>query len=269
MTTNIARFVGDIPHYYDRNLGPVLFESYAADIARRAVLRAPRDVLEIAAGTGIVTRKLRDGLHPRARLAAVDLNPPMLEVAREKFKPEEQVTFETADALSLPFPDESFDCVVCQFGLMFFPDKDAAHREARRVLKPRGRYLFSVWDAPRYNPFSQVALEVVEAFFPYDGPRFLSKPFSCPEIDPMKESLLAAGFGNLAISVLPHVQKIADTAAFAKGLVFGSPLIDQIRARERVAADAIVDALTDRLTQEFGAPAQAPMQAIVFDAQRM
>lgn len=144
MTSDTARFVGDIPHFYDRCLGPVLFQAYAEDLSRRVILRAPRNVLEVAAGTGIVTRVLRDRLHAQARLTATDLNAPMLEAAREKFRPDEEVRFEPADALNLTFPDESFDCVVCQFGLMFFPDKLAALRETRRVLKPHGRYLFSV-----------------------------------------------------------------------------------------------------------------------------
>ncbi|MCC3243928.1 methyltransferase domain-containing protein [Methylocystis sp. WRRC1] len=268
MTAETARFVGDIPLHYDRGLGPVIFEDYAADIAWRAALRGPREVLEIAAGTGIVTRKLRDALPADARLIATDLNAPMLEVAQAKFRPGEGVTFDVADALVLPFADSAFDAVVCQFGLMFFPDKDAAHREARRVLKAGGRYLFSVWDSPRHNPFSRLGLEVVEKFFPDNPPQFLKTPFSCPEIDPIKESLIGAGFTRIVASVLPRMHETGDVTAFANGLVFGSPLIDQIRARGDVAPEAIVDALVERFEQEFGAPTRMPMQAIFFEAER-
>ncbi|WP_424362401.1 class I SAM-dependent methyltransferase [Methylocystis parvus] len=264
-----ARFIGDIPRDYDTGLGPVIFEDYAADIARRAAIRAPHEVLEIAAGTGIVTRKLRDALLPAARLTATDLNAPMLEVAREKFRPGEGVSFEVADAIVLPFADQAFDAVVCQFGLMFFPDKDTALREARRVLKPHGRYLFSVWDAARYNPFARIGLDVVERFFPDDPPKFLKTPFSCPDIDPIKESLIAAGFSHIVVSVLPRVHELADPTAFAKGLVFGSPLIDQIRARGDVAPETVVEAMAAQLTGEFGAPVKLPMQAILFEAVRM
>ncbi len=174
MTSDTARFVGDIPIFYDRGLGPVIFEDYAADIAHRTAASAPIDVLETAAGTGIVTRKLRDSLDPQAKLTATDLNEPMLEVAKTKFGAAEQVIFRSADATALPFDDDAFDAIVCQFGLMFFPDKDRAHREARRTLRPGGRYLFSVWDAPRYNPFPRLGLEVIERFFPGDPPQFLS-----------------------------------------------------------------------------------------------
>ncbi len=266
--SDTSRFVGDIPPVYDHGLGPVIFEHYAQDIARRTALWAPRKVLEIAAGTGIVTRRLRDALHPQARLTATDLNEDMLDVARGKFGSNEEVEFGVADALSLPFPDGAFDCVVCQFGLMFFPDKGAAHREVRRVLSPHGRYLVSVWDAPRYNPFARLGLETVAAVFPDDPPKFLEKPFSCPEIDPTKEALIEAGFTHIAAHVLPHVQSVPDVAAFARGLVFGSPLVEQIRARGGVAPEAVVDRLAERFAQEFGSPAHLPMQAILFDSVR-
>ncbi len=268
MTNDPARFIGDIPRHYDRGLGPVIFEAYAEETARRAALWAPREALEIAAGTGILTRKLRDVLPAGARLTATDLNAPMLEVAREKFRPEEQVNFDVADALVLPFADQAFDAVICQFGLMFFPDKDAAHREAARVLKPHGRYLTSVWDAPRYNPFARIGVEVVERFFSDDPPQFLKTPFSWPEIDPTKEALISAGFTNIVISVIPRAHEVADLRSLAVGFVFGTPLIDQIRARDEVAPATIVDAFAERLTQEFGAPARIPMQAILFEASR-
>ncbi len=267
MSENTSLFVGDIPAHYDRGLGPVLFAHYAADICARAARGNPRDVLELAAGTGIVTRRLRDALPREARLTATDLNAPMLEVARAKFAAGEQVMFQTADALALPFADAAYDALVCQFGLMVFPDKGQAHREARRVLKSGGRYLFNVWDSVRRNPLPRLGLEAVESFFPDDPPRFLKTPFSCPEIDPIKEALIEAGFINIVVSVLPHVAEVADVRALAEGLVFGSPLIDQIRARGDVAPETIVTALADKLTQECGAPARLKMQAIVYEAE--
>jgi ubiquinone/menaquinone biosynthesis C-methylase UbiE len=268
MPTDPGRFIGDIPTHYDRDLGPVIFDGYAADIARRTASHGPRDVLEIAAGTGVVTRKLRDALPPETRLVATDLAAPMLDVAREKFRAGEQVAFEAADALVLPFADGAFDAVVCQFGHMFFPDRDAAHREAWRVTRPGGRYLFSVWDSPRYNPFARLAGEMVDRLFPDDPPPFLTVPFSLSQIDPTKESLIAAGFRELVISVLPRLQDIPDPTAFARGLVFGTPLVEQIRARGAVAPEDVATALVERFAAEFGSPAQMPMQAILFEAAR-
>lgn len=130
MSDNQSAFVGSIPEHYDRNLGPIIFTDYAADIARRAAGGKPATVLETAAGTGIVTRALRDHLAAGIRLTATDLNEPMLDVARTKFRPGEQVEFQQADAMALPFADGSFDAVVCQFGVMFFPDKDQSYRDS-------------------------------------------------------------------------------------------------------------------------------------------
>ena len=144
MSDRAADFTGSIPAFYDHGLGSVFLADFADDIARRVAASAPTRVLEIAAGTGIVTRRVRDLLPQEAQVIATDLNPPMLAVARRKFRPDEKVEFQPADATALPYPGASFDVVVCQFGVMFFPDKDKGHREAHRVLASGGRYLFSV-----------------------------------------------------------------------------------------------------------------------------
>jgi ubiquinone/menaquinone biosynthesis C-methylase UbiE len=138
VSDNAANFVGSIPEHYDRALGPVIFADFAHEMARQAAASAPQRVLETCAGTGIVTRRLRDRLPADTKLTVTDLNPPMLEVARAKFTAGEAVEFQPADATALPFPDQSFDAVVCQFGVMFFPDKAKSYREAFRVLKPGG-----------------------------------------------------------------------------------------------------------------------------------
>src|SRR5262245_55217268 len=168
MMDDAAEYVGSIPQHYDRCLGPLIFIDYAADIAHRVAARSPARVLETAAGTGIATRCLRDILPAGVRLTATDLNPPMLEIARTKFRPGEQVEFQPADATALPFADGSFDAVICQFGVMFFPDKDKSYREAFRILPPGGRYLFNVWDSHRHNPAGRIAHEVIGSFFPHD-----------------------------------------------------------------------------------------------------
>ncbi len=269
MSGDAASFIGNIPEHYDRGLGPVLFADYAADIAHRAAACNPTRVLETAAGTGIVTRQLRDLLPAGVHLTATDLNPPMLEVARTKFRPGEQVDFRAADATALPFSDGTFDVVVCQFGVMFFPEKDTSYRELHRVLAPGGRYLFSVWDSHRHNPFGRIARDVAGGFFPADPPQFYSVPFSYHQIDPIKESLIGAGFTDINVAVVRLEKEIPDLGLFARGLVYGNPLIDQIRARGGVDPDRIVDTLTQALRQEFGGdPGRMPLQAIVFSASR-
>jgi ubiquinone/menaquinone biosynthesis C-methylase UbiE len=178
MSDRAADFIGSIPAFYDQGLGPIFFTEFADDIARRVAVSVPSPVLEIAAGTGIVTRRLRDLLPSEAQLIATDLNPPMLEVARGKFRPDEKVEFQPADATALPFPDASIDAIVCQFGVMFFPDKDMGYREAHRVLVGGGRYLFSVWDSHRHNPIGRLMTEILTGLFPRDPPQFYQVPFA-------------------------------------------------------------------------------------------
>jgi SAM-dependent methyltransferase len=264
---NPAAFTGSIPEFYDRCLGPVIFSGYAADLARRVAARAPGRVLETAAGTGILTRRLRDEKGGAMRITATDLNPPMLEAARAKFGPDEGVTFTAADALNLPFADDSFDAVACQFGVMFYPDKEQSYREARRVLAPGGHYAFSVWDSHRYNEFAKVAFETVAGFFPADPPQFHKAPFVCHEIDPVKEGLIDAGFTDVRITVLRTEKLLADVAAFARGMILGTPIVDQIRSRDESLAERIIEALTAAYCGRLGAAVRPiRMQAVVFEA---
>lgn len=257
----------DVVIPYDQILGPVLFERYGVDIARRAAESSPHDVLEIAAGTGIVTRHLRDMLVKDTRLTAIDISDSMMDVARAKFLPEEQVSFRNADATALPFDDEVFDAVVCQFGVMFF-DKQAAFGEAYRTLRRRGRYLFSVWDSEHYNPFASLSFEVLKQYFPLDTPRFLLNPVACHQIDPIKEKLIHVGFDRIVISIQRHEYDILDVSAFARGLVY-SPVIFEIRDRGSVDPEEITEALAEAFKKEFGSnPLRYPMQAILFEADK-
>jgi len=262
-----AAFTGNIPQHYDEGLGPILFVDYADDIARRVAAYAPKRVLETAAGTGIVTRRLYD-LLPEAEILATDLNEPMLEWAAKKFKPlDRRVALRPADAMALPFADNLCDAMVCQFGVMFYPDKDKSYREAYRVLMPGGRYIFNVWDSHRHNPFGRIAHEVPASFFPTDPPQFYQVPFGYHAIDPIKESLLAAGFDDLKIAVVKKQHKLTDAEARARGMILGNPLIDQIKARGGVDPDAVVEAATKALEREFAAK-PIPLQAIVFEARK-
>jgi len=267
MSDQAANFIGSIPENYDRGLGPVFFTDFADDMARRVAASAPRRVLETSAGTGIVTRRLRTMLPANAQLIATDLNPPMLEVARAKFQPGEAVEFQPADATELPFPDQSFDAVVCQFGVMFFPDTEKSYREAYRVLAPGGRYLFSVWDEHRFNPAPRLVHEMLGGLFPDDPPRFYEVPFAYHRSDPIREAVTEAGFSDFRAAVL-HIDKtVPDMASFARGLIYGNPVVEQIRMRGG-DPDQIVETLSTALRREFGDPARVPLQVIMFEATR-
>lgn len=255
---------GDIPQNYDRGLGSVLFLPYAEEAARRIAARAPQDVLEVAAGSGVATRELRDRLPGAAKLTATDISKDMLNIARSKIRDGEQVIFEIVDACALPYSDASFDAIVGQFGYMFFPDKPKAMREAWRALRPNGRYALAVWDAAQYNPWASLCLDVLRGFFPDNPPQWMRDPVSCAAIDPIKENLVAGGFENISVSVLKRARDM-DVLAFARGIVFGSPVFDEIGERGG-DPEIVMQAYAEALTRAVGR--SMPMQAIMFEAQK-
>jgi ubiquinone/menaquinone biosynthesis C-methylase UbiE len=263
MDENAAEFIGEIPHFYDTGLGPVIFSHYARVMGDRVAALAPHDVLETAAGTGIVSAELREQL-PDAKLVITDLNGPMLEIARSRL--DGTALVEAADAQSLQYADESFDVVVCQFGLMFLPDLKAGFREAARVLRPGGTFLFSVWDSHAHNPFAALVDGVLSATFAEKPPPFYRVPFALSAVDPLRELAQATGFGAITIEVLPHATTVASWEDFAAGLVRGNPVVDQIRARGTAPLD-VEETVRTLLEQEFGpAPTTMPIQTILYAA---
>ena len=259
MSQQSARFVGSIPENYDNGLGPHIFHDYADDLARRVADLDPGSVLELAAGTGIVSRRLRDVLADDCELIASDLNSPMLEVAKAKFAPDELVRFEQIDATNLAFDDASFDVVTCQFGIMFFPDKGRSYREVHRVLKPGGTYVFNVWDSWETNPYARITHEAVERFFPEDPPGFYKVPFGYYDAEEIQASVLAAGFSRAVIEHVPLTSGIPSARNFAKGLVFGNPFYDEILTRGG-DPDTVAEAVAEALEEGLGA--EMPLQAI-------
>jgi len=258
------QFAGSIPEYYDRCLGPFLFEPYAEDLAARARSLRPGRILETAAGTGIVTAALTRAL-PDAEIVATDLNSDMLRVAGRK-PDARRVTFAPADAQSLPFPDSAFDLVVCQFGAMFFPDRIAAYREARRVLRPGGTFLFNVWDRLEANPASQAVAEAVAALFPGDPPSFLHRiPFGYHDKALIEADLRSAGFASVEAETVAKRSR-GNARELAPGLCQGSPLRAEIEARAPDRLEEASQAALAELVRRHGDPVDAAMSAHVFTA---
>lgn len=269
MPANNAAFVGSIPENYDRYLGPVLFEPYAADLAARLRVPEQASVLELACGTGIVTRRLLDRLKPDAKLVATDLNQAMLDYARTKFAPEDPVQWRQADAIELPFEDQSFDAVVCQFGLMFFPDKHKALREVFRVLRPGGTLLFNVWDAIEQNDLARTAHEVITKFFPDNPPDFYQVPFSFYDPAEIRSHLSSAGFADIKLTLLPFPSKSVSAQAVVQGLIHGNPIIAAIKERDETLIPEIEAVLEAAIADQYGAAeVEARMQALFCEARR-
>jgi SAM-dependent methyltransferase len=269
MATSDVAFAGSIPALYDRHLGPVLFEPYAADLVRRLANITTGAVLETAAGTGIVTQRLAGALPDAVRIVATDLNQAMLDHASSKPNMK-RVMFRQADALALPFAEGEFDAVVCQFGAMFFPDRTAGYREARRVLKPEGQFVFSVWDSLAHNPVAAIVNDAMAARFPQHPPRFLARtPHGYHDVAVIRSDLAAAGFGQVVIETVALPTAAASHRDPAIGFCQGSPMRGEIEAHDPEGLQAATDAAADALAAHFGISAiKGSMQAHVITASR-
>lgn len=246
MATVDTKFAGSIPGLYDRYLGPLLFEPYAEEVARRVAALQPRRILEVAAGTGIVTEAMAGAL-PEAEIVATDLNQAMLDVASDRIR-SDRVSFRVADALQLPFPDASFDLLVCQFGVMFYPDKVRGNAEARRVLVEGGTYLAVIWDRLDRNPASQLVSDAVAALYPDDPPSFLVRtPFGYADPQLIERDIRSAGFERVAIDTVELESRPVSALDAAMGLVTGCPLRSEIEERDPDGLDAAVAAATHAL----------------------
>jgi ubiquinone/menaquinone biosynthesis C-methylase UbiE len=263
--SDVSRFVGSIPEYYDRHLGPVLFEPYAQDLAAR-LPKAARRVLEIAAGTGRLTRQLLARLPAHAELVATDLNEPMILEGMRRVGADPRLSWQTADALSLPFDAPQFDVVVCQFGLMFMPDKQLALAEMQRVLQPGGTLLVSTWDTMAKNPASALLQERAFEACPADPPTFMLTPFSMHDLDELRQLVTEAEFRGVRVDTVAMTGEAESAAHLATGFVRGNPLYNQLAERglDPVAFEANVAAA---LARAFGdAPCRPPMSAHVVTA---
>lgn len=246
-------FAGNIPAIYQRYLVPMIFEPYAQETADRVARLKPAKMLEIAAGTGVVTRAVADQLGTTVEIIATDLNQPMLDTASSLQNGKGRVTFRQADALSLPFEDESFDVVVCQFGVMFFPDKLQAYREARRVLRPGGTYIFAVWDKLSNNEFVTVASTALANRFPDDPPRFMERtPHGYYDKQAIVDAVKEAGFTDVSFETVDKTARAASALDAATGYCQGNPLRGEIEARVPGGLQAVTETVASALSEHFG-----------------
>jgi len=246
-------FAGAIPRIYETLLVPLIFEPYANDLAARVAQARPLRVLEVAAGTGVVTRALDAALPADAAIVATDLNPAMLAEAGARGT-NRAVEWRPADAQALPFGDASFDAVVCQFGVMFFPDKARAFGEARRVLREGGIYAFNVWDRIEDNEFADEVTRAIGALFPADPPRFLARtPHGYHHRDVLARDLAAGGFTAHPRIDTVSARSRADSARIpAVAYCQGTPLRGEIEARDATRLGEATDAGAAAIAARFG-----------------
>lgn len=268
--TGDSAFAGSIPQLYQQLLVPLIFEPYAADLAGRIVRLAPARVLEVAAGTGVVTRRLASLLRPAVAIVATDLNQAMLDQAAA-VGTARPVEWRQADALQLPFEDQTFDVVVCQFGAMFFPDKPKAFAEARRVLRPGGRFVFNVWDRIEQNELSDAVTQALAALFPDDPPRFMARvPHGYCDAAAIARDLALGGFGGAPELATVTARSRAESARIpAVAYCQGTPLRGEIEARGAARLNEATDAAEAEIARRFGpGPLDARIQALVIAVER-
>jgi ubiquinone/menaquinone biosynthesis C-methylase UbiE len=260
-------FAGSVPQLYDRLMVPMIFAPYARDLAQRIRGHRPRDLLEIAAGTGAVTTVLATEL-PDTQITATDLNEPMLAQARTHLAGSGNVTWQQADALSLPFGDASFDIAACQFGAMFFPDRVKGFAEARRVLRPGGRFLFNIWDKIEENDFADTMQQTMHEIFPADPPQFMARtPHGYHDAARIRDDLIAAGFGDIEIEVVTHRSAAASPQDAAIAYCQGTPMRGEIEARGEPGLEAATERVAEALARRFGKGAiDGKIQALVISA---
>ncbi len=270
MAASDKLFAGSIPEVYDRFMVPLIFEPYARDLAGRLADVEPRDVLETAAGTGVLTRAIAAKLARHARIVATDLNQPMLDHAAARQQAPGRITWRQADALALPFEDQSFDAVACQFGAMFFPDKVSGYKEALRVLKRGGHFFFNVWDEIAENEFADVVTETLATIFPNDPPRFMARiPHGYHDVAKLREELSMAGFAQVSIETVGHISKAPSPRDPAIAYCQGTPLRNEIEARDPAGLEAATQACAEALALRFGnGPVAGRIRAHVITAVR-
>jgi len=261
-------FAGSIPKFYDTLMVPLIFEAYAAGMAELVAACAPGAVLETAAGSGVVTRALAPILGAGARYVVTDLNQAMLDHAAARQGFDSRIEWRQADALALPFEDASFDVVCCQFGAMFFPDRVAGYAEARRVLRPGGRFVFSVWDRIEENAFADEVTQAVAAVFARDPPRFLARtPHGYHDVALIREELGRAGFAEIEIETRAEVSRAPSARDAASAYCQGTPLRNEIEARNAAGLEEATMAATGALARRFGSgPIEGRIRAHVIAA---
>lgn len=267
-------FAGSIPQLYEKYMVPLIFQPYAEDLARRVaaqpLARVPSRVLEIAAGTGVLTRQLAAALPGNVSIVATDLNRPMLDMAAG-IGTSRPVEWREADAMQLPFADRTFDGVVCQFGAMFFPVRSQAFAEARRVLREGGVFFFSVWDRIEENEFADVVTNALASLFPMDPPRFMARtPHGYFDLTQIGEDLRRGGFAAPPkINTLAARSVAASARVAALAYCEGTPLRSEIEARDKSRLNEATDLATAAIARRFGAgPVEGKIQAHIIEVRR-
>jgi SAM-dependent methyltransferase len=255
-------FSGSIPANYETYLGPLFFEPFAKamiDHIRPMHLEA---VLEVACGTGRVTKYLPNTLHPSAQMVITDINPAMVEYAKKVCGTNPRFQWDIVDAVKLPYKAAQFDGILSAFGVMFYSDRRKAYEEAMRVLKPGGVFVFTAWDKMENNPSAHMTTKTLQHFFPENTPAFYHVPFSYWHEPTIHADLTAAGFTSVQMELLNLTGHADSPQSAARGLLEGTPVYTEIIARDESVLAPLNKHLAALLEKRFGSrDLKVPLQA--------
>jgi len=224
---------------YEKNIVTYTMSPFAAILLEHANPQPGEHVVDVACGTGVVARQTAPRVGATGTVVAVDVNPAMLSIARSLPAPEgAAIDWRDGNALTLPFPDDTFDLALCQHGLQFFPDRPAALREIYRVLRPAGRIAVSVWRSLEHNPASQLIWETIARHLNTTTATLLPS-FTLGEAGELCALLESAGFADVIVTARSYTvreprspQLIARLLASVAGMV---PAYAALGTEERTA----------------------------------
>ena len=251
-TDNPLRYSGNIPQFYDKGLKALLLQPYAAKMASDIVEMQPQKILELSCGTGILTELLTEALHAITPILATDINPDMLEIAREKLKGNPGITWELADAMALPYQENQFDTVVSQFGVMFYENRSRAYRKIHEILVPGGVFIFNTWGSIAENPIIALTFQALQKVIPFDTPSFYSVPFGYFDNRTIADDLISAGFSSFISEELELYGYAANAYVAAEGLILGTPVYNEILALNPLLVNDVIVELYSLIRRKYG-----------------
>ena len=262
----VVFFGGEISQYYENHLGSFVFESFAVDLTSRIDWTGVGEILELACGSGRLTRHILEQLPPTVVFTATDLNEDMIGVAKDKV-PSDRVRWAPADMQDLPFKGESFDLIVCQFGIMLVPDQEKALAEIFRVLRPGGKVLFSTWTDLHYNRLWEIGSTVIKSIVGISPIERNPGPFALGDEPAVEDMLTKAGFGDIQGTVVTNTGEIESAERAAFGFIYGLPISLFIEKEKPGVLQTILRIMEEQLRAELGDhPLRVPQKALVVEA---
>lgn len=232
---------------YERHMVPAIFSRWAPDLLQAARVQTGERVLDVACGTGAVTRLLAERVGLTGNVVSLDINPGMLAVARRTVLGP-NIEWLESSALDMPLPDATFDAVVCQQGLQFFPDRPAALSEMRRVLKPGGRLALACWRSIEHTP-GYLALE--QALARRIGPEKAAlPPFSFGDAAALRGIVVGARFREVNLRAEAKMVRFLSAEHMVRAVVGGAPtMMGALTEQGEGVLDAIIAEVTEATRQ--------------------